>query len=179
MHMSDKATTTLKQTHGELGQGQPPFLTKLWTLSVWLKAAPMNNSPWPQQALQRQPHLVIWKCDPWASEGGSPATWGKRQGQRSETCSHVHHWFPFLYDLGKDFLWRLSPGLKIFNRKTTGLSNSIFLMKKQSAREVRPIAKLNHGPHWRHKWDEKNSSASRTSFLSGDPKFLRVLWSLA
>lgn len=75
---------------------------------------------------------------------------------------------------GERFPVKGYPCFKNSKEKATGLSNSILPMKKWSAREVLPPAKQNYRPRWRHQWDKNSASASRATFLPGDPTFLSL-----
>ena len=108
-------------------------------------------------------------------EEGDVRTVMKAEATHLFLCPPQQHCFPLFYNLGQDSVWRAIPGLKTVNRKTTDLSNSILLMKKWNAREVLPLGKQNHRPSWKHKQDKERSSASRASFLLGDPQFLKKI----
>lgn len=176
MHMSDKSTT-LKQTHSEPCQGQPPFLTKLWTSNVWLKAAPMNPNTRTQQDLQRQPDPVIWELCFYEP----PRSWSRTterdqgRGERPAPVLTKAAMLALALQLGERFCVKDYPWLKNIKEKTTDSSNSILLMKKRSAREVLLLTKKNHRPRWRHQWYKKGASASPASFLPGDPTFLSLM----
>lgn len=161
MHMSDKAVTTLKQTHSGLCQGQPPFLPKLWTFNVSLKAAPMFHT---------LSDLKAVLCNP--PRGWSRAMWGKRQrgGEGPAPMFTIAALLSFILRFGERFdSKKVSPGLKILKRKITDVSNSILLMKRVSAREVLSLAKKSYKSSWWQKWDKKSSLPPLLVFCQVSP----------